>query len=308
MPVDIIGDVHGQADRLAALLTKLGYSFRLGVWRHDQRQAIFVGDLIDRGPQQRRTLHMVRAMVEAGAAEACLGNHEFNAIAFATRDPKSPGLYLRQRDGARGAIHARQHAAFLKEIALDSAEHREWIAWFMDRPLWIETPAFRVVHACWSPSHARWLEPALRNGARLIPGVVELAAREDTAFSRAIETLLKGPEAPLPPGQSLSDADGVERASIRTRWWDPQASSYRRAYIGPSAPSLPDASIERFWTPPPLDRPTFIGHYWLAPTRFPRLLTPHLACVDFSAGAGGPLAAYRFDGEPCLTAANFVAA
>jgi hypothetical protein len=46
---------------------------------------IFVGDFIDRGPQQREVLRIARAMCEAGSASAVLGNHEFNAIGWATQ-------------------------------------------------------------------------------------------------------------------------------------------------------------------------------------------------------------------------------
>jgi hypothetical protein len=45
-PFDIIGDIHGQADKLEALLRKLGYREAAGAWRHPERHAIFVGDFI----------------------------------------------------------------------------------------------------------------------------------------------------------------------------------------------------------------------------------------------------------------------
>ena len=51
---DIIGDIHGQAGKLEALLTNMGYQLKDGVYQHPQRTLISVGDLIDRGPQQRR--------------------------------------------------------------------------------------------------------------------------------------------------------------------------------------------------------------------------------------------------------------
>ena len=44
MAYDIIGDIHGQADKLEALLRTLGYRDTAGAWRHPERQAIFVGD------------------------------------------------------------------------------------------------------------------------------------------------------------------------------------------------------------------------------------------------------------------------
>jgi hypothetical protein len=60
---DVIGDIHGEYDKLVALLVHLGYAESLGAWRHPSRSAIFVGDLIDRGPKQSATVELVRAMV-----------------------------------------------------------------------------------------------------------------------------------------------------------------------------------------------------------------------------------------------------
>jgi hypothetical protein len=67
---DLIGDIHGYANELKALLTALGYSRQDGVYRHPERKVIFLGDFIDRGPGIRETLHVVKGMVDAGAALA----------------------------------------------------------------------------------------------------------------------------------------------------------------------------------------------------------------------------------------------
>lgn len=72
---DIIGDIHGYADALRRLLIKMGYTELQGVFRHDSRKIIFVGDFVDRGPQQIEVLRIARKMWEAGAASAVLGNH-----------------------------------------------------------------------------------------------------------------------------------------------------------------------------------------------------------------------------------------
>ena len=77
---DLIGDIHGHAEELAALLEMLGYRKSAGVYRHPERQAIFFGDFIDRGPRIRETLEIVRTMVEHGSALAVMGNHEWNAL------------------------------------------------------------------------------------------------------------------------------------------------------------------------------------------------------------------------------------
>jgi len=71
---DLIGDIHCHADALERLLRQLGYSRQKGVYRHPERQAIFLGDFIDRGPQIRETLEIVRPMVDSGAALSVMGN------------------------------------------------------------------------------------------------------------------------------------------------------------------------------------------------------------------------------------------
>ena len=66
---DIIGDIHGHADELQALLEILGYQ----QGSHPEgRKVIFLGDYIDRGPKIREVLETVRGMVDAGQALAIL--------------------------------------------------------------------------------------------------------------------------------------------------------------------------------------------------------------------------------------------
>src|SRR5262249_8382423 len=74
-PFDIIGDVHGCRTELEALLTRLGYDLR-ELRRPDGRKAVFLGDLVDRGPDTPGVLRMVMATVESGAALCVPGNHD----------------------------------------------------------------------------------------------------------------------------------------------------------------------------------------------------------------------------------------
>ena len=92
---DLIGDIHGHAAALQRLLKSLGYSRQKGIYRHPERQAIFLGDFIDRGPKIRETLEIVRPMIDSEAALAVMGNHELNALAFHTPHPEKPGSHLR---------------------------------------------------------------------------------------------------------------------------------------------------------------------------------------------------------------------
>ena len=72
---DIIGDIHGYVDALEALLIKLGYDVSTGVYQHKKQKVIFLGDFIDRGPQQREVIEIVKPMVEQGHALSVMGNH-----------------------------------------------------------------------------------------------------------------------------------------------------------------------------------------------------------------------------------------
>src|SRR5205807_1986313 len=78
---DLIGDIHGHADELVQLLDVLGYEKGGGVYHHPDRRLIFLGDFIDRGPQIRRVLEIVRPMVEAG--HACWDERAMSQIADA---------------------------------------------------------------------------------------------------------------------------------------------------------------------------------------------------------------------------------
>jgi hypothetical protein len=306
MGFDIIGDVHGHADRLEALLALLGYENRLGAWRHPTRTAVFVGDLIDRGPGQLRTLGLVRAMWEAGTANVVMGNHELNAIAWATPDPRNNAHHLRPRHGDKGHKNHRQHEAFLSEVGPDSPEHAAWIEWFYELPLWIERPDFRVVHACWDPKSVDVLRHRLRDGQRLDAALVQESNLPGSAVGESIDIVLKGAEVRLPEGVTFRDKEGHERDAIRIRWWNPALKTYRDAYIGPDGVDMPDIPMASQFNIPEPDRPTFIGHYWFDPGVTPAPAARRVACVDYSAAKGGPLAAYRFDGEPELSSDKFV--
>ncbi|MEU0567687.1 polynucleotide kinase-phosphatase [Nonomuraea sp. NPDC005983] len=76
-PFDVIGDVHGCRSELVSLLDRLGWEVTATGARHPEgRTAVFVGDLVDRGPDTPGVLRLVMGMVEAGTAICVAGNHE----------------------------------------------------------------------------------------------------------------------------------------------------------------------------------------------------------------------------------------
>ena len=77
-------------------------------------------------------------MVEAGAARAVMGNHEFIAIGFAT--PADDSGFLRPRTEKNRA----QHRAFLDQLGDGSAGQADAVAWFKTLPLWLDLGGLRV--------------------------------------------------------------------------------------------------------------------------------------------------------------------
>lgn len=301
-PYDLIGDIHGQHDKLTTLLNQLGYVPHGGGFRHpEDRKVIFLGDYIDRGPKVRETLITVRTMVEAGDALAIMGNHEYNAVCYHTPDGK--GGHLRERHER----NVRQHAATKEQFAGRDAEWEDWIEWMKRLPMFLDLGGLRAVHACWDVQKLKILE-----GRNLTDQAFLHASANRTSAERfAIDHVLKGPEVPATDGNLFRDKEGTYRDTIRTRWWDIEEGLTISDLVmppGSMADSMQLAPLLLRELPNygPEEPPVFFGHYWL-PADAPKIpLAPNIACLDFSAAREGPLVAYRWNGERHLDAENFV--
>ncbi|MDI9830601.1 polynucleotide kinase-phosphatase [Streptomyces sp. KAU_LT] len=113
-PFDIIGDVHGCASELDALLGKLGYVD--GV-HPEGRTAVFVGDLVDRGPDSPGVLRRVMGMVKSGRALCVPGNHE-----------NKYGRFLK----GRNVQHTHGLAETIAQMEGESEEFRAEVREFID--------------------------------------------------------------------------------------------------------------------------------------------------------------------------------
>lgn len=300
---DLIGDLHGHADELEALLAGLGYVRTHGAWRHPERRAVFVGDFLDRGPKIRETLALVRDMLETGSALAVLGNHEWNHFAWHLPDPDHPGEHLRRHTPRND----RQVAATLAQVpAPELASH---LAFFRTLPIRLEfalegprgIARARVVHACWDDvAHGVIDEALVRHGGISDSFLIEGSNEESLLFA-ALEIALKGKEMELAPGDSLTDKDGNLRTLARVRWYLDPAGQTAATYALPRFPTISDAPLPAKVVAearpyPPDAPPVFVGHYWLRDPA-PAPLAPNVACLDYSVAAGGYLCGYRFEGD-----------
>jgi len=309
---DLIGDIHGHAAELGELLRRLGYGLRAGAWRHPERTAIFVGDFLDRGPEIRETLRLVRDMLEAGSAMAVLGNHEWNAFAFHTPDPDMPGEYLRRHFERN--VH--QVAATMAQVP--AAELASHLAFLRALPVRLEVGqagragAFRVVHACWDDIAFAVIDEAWRRHGGLSDAFLVEGSNEESLLFAALEIVLKGKEMQLPPGEALFDKDGQRRTLARVRWYAPAAGQTVASYALPRFPhlspaALPAKVVAEARPYAPEAPPVFFGHYWLDDAA-PAPLAPNVFCLDYSVAAGGFLCAYRFGGEVDGTFVNVASA
>lgn len=307
---DVIGDVHGCAVTLARLLERMGYRKERGVYRHPQRRAMFLGDIIDRGPRVREALHLVRDMVEQGEAQIVIGNHEFNAITYSRLNAE--GEYLRPHTSR----FTRQLAETLEQFANYAQEWRDFLNWFTTLPLYLEVPGkkdfscFRVVHACWD-SELIALHQQRYGSGHFDDAFIEASVVPGTLAARTKQRLTSGVDIPLPNGMSIVSSDGYERSNFRTKFWADKPATYGELLFQPDP--LPQeiataaitaehrAQMAHYGADQP---PLFVGHYWLKGKPCP--IAPNLACLDYSAVKYGRLVAYRMDGEAHLAAHKFV--
>jgi hypothetical protein len=305
MDYDIIGDVHGQDGKLTALLAKLGYRIKDGAYRHPEgRVALFLGDLIDRGPGQIEVLNIVRNMIEAGSARTILGNHEWNAIGFATESPDGKG-YLRGRSVNR----TKQHAAFLEQVGIDSPRYRDLVGWFKTLPPFLDLGAIRLCHAWWNKELVDLVTSNSREDGSLSEEFLFSSFERNSEASRAMKGITNGLEIVLPEGSSFIDHTGIERRDIRAAWWDESATTYRKAGMVPEVGRdwIPDLDLpETVKLGNDGEVPTFLGHYWL--TGAPAIQNTKTAVLDYGAALKGQLVAYRWEGESDLTNDAFVQA
>jgi Calcineurin-like phosphoesterase len=301
---DLIGDIHGHADELEGLLLKLGYAEINGVYRHPERQALFLGDFIDRGPKIKRVLQVARSMVEGGAAKAILGNHELNALAFHTSDPKNPGKYMRSHSEKN--LH--QHQATLSQLSRDDL--KSYLDWFRTLPFSYELNGLRAVHACWDEKCIELLKQSRPEKTSISDAWICEAYDKKTELFSAVETVLKGRESQLPAGLSFGDKDGSKRTLIRVRWYLPPNGHTYRTYalqadeIDCDEPLSSDVCEQA--KPYPKDAPPiFFGHYWLRQSS-PSALAPNVACLDYSVAKKGMLCAYQWHGEQTLDDKKFL--
>jgi hypothetical protein len=288
---DILGDVHGYATELRALLSKLGYEEVNATYQHpDGRKAVFVGDLIDRGPQIPETLAVVKAMCDRGNAFAVMGNHEYNAICFHTPHVEKGGFFR-----SHSWKEIKQHLQTLEQFHGREAEWEIYLDWFKNLPLFLEFPHFNVVHAYWNEANIQWIK---YHYTVMDSDFLSKCCNKDdeSGAFQIIEETLKGIETRLPEGVTSKDKEGNERKNCRVKWWMPLVE---RKTMNDVLIPCPEVLIQQ---PIPSDKYfaryegtklVFFGHYSLKYK--PIIENPLAICTDYNTAHGIELLACRVD-------------
>ena len=299
---DIIGDVHGYADQLKKLLQKLGYQITDGCYTHPTRKAVFVGDLINRGPKIRESIMLVRKMVENGSAYAILGNHELYAILYYLRDTE--GKYYKKRIPK----YQLQINQTLDEFITCKEEFKSHLKWFRTLPMFLDFGAIRIVHACWDDENIKQLQNALTK-PKISKTILREIALNETPFAQSFWETCKGIDFQMPKDLLVFDDDGRPHRTFRMKWWDnPEGKTFKEVSLESRfelpAYTIPREIVKSIKTYPEKEPIVFIGHYSL--TNEGGILKDNICCVDSGVSRTGKLLAYRWNGEAKLDGSNFV--
>lgn len=300
---DIIGDIHGHYDLLLEMLQVLGYEPIGDSFKHPNRKLIFTGDIINRGPKIRKTVRLIKTMVENGDAQCILGNHELNAILSATLD-KSGNLLQKRLPRFQLPL-----MKTIEEYKKYPEEFEDIIKWFRTLPIYLDLGELRVVHGSWNDAHIETVNRYL-NGESKLKKTFLKTYTTNTDLNNAVTELIKGVEMQLPKDLLLKDNKGIIRRKFRIKWWtNSENKTFKKIAFGNQfdlpAYSIPK-EVQPITYPYPKDAPpVFLGHYCLLNKK--KLIYQHnICCVDTCVTHCKMLTAYRWSGEQQLTAENLV--
>jgi hypothetical protein len=296
-PVDVVGDVHGEFEALDQLLDVLGYHAENG-WKHPEgRRLVFVGDLVDRGPNSPGVVERVMELAAAGVAQCVLGNHELNI------------LRGEEHKEGNGWFFGHIETKFKTAVQATDEQRERFRAFFDAMPLALVREDLRIVHAAWNdatmretptaPTPVEWYQRAEKElksrleadglGSRVRAAKTHLPGEDspppdfnpDIAHydserqnGNPVGQITSGREEPL-VGQAPFHRGGKWRFVSRAPWWNALAPDvcvvfghYWRSILAAEGGRDPDQSN-------PLAH--IDGLRWLGPHR-------NAFCVDYCAG------------------------
>lgn len=258
---DFIADVHGRCTLLKEKLIKLGYFEKDGIFISNNRKAIFLGDLVDRGSEVGETLQLVKKMCDYGSAEAILGNHDWNWLMYNTLD--SEGNFLRKHNEKNDHQNEATRQAWK---TIHFTERKEILNWLGNLPFVLETKEYRVVHACWDIQVINKLKQSIFPNPLTFNNVknnlINNTEKQAKQIRKYVEVLLSGIEYKLPEGITFKDVDGNIRSAVRIKWWClDKENSLKNLALNSKLVENIDINITTNYQFDKEIKTTFFGHY-----------------------------------------------
>lgn len=297
-PLAVVGDVHGEHEALDALLARPELAGRF---------LVFVGDLVDRGPDSLAVIKRVARLVGEGRALCVLGNHELNLLLGRSREGNGwfwdrPDPW--QRHGEQGL----ERRDFASRPLRSDAERQAVLAFFRTLPLAARRDDLQVVHACWPPPTLDRL-PERGDVVQLMEqaeaeiherldqmGILN-TAREERARWGGLTDKGRCPDELL---EAVAIQDMTEQndnpVALLTSGQEERIAFENRFYVGGKWRFV---ERSRWWEGCTDPTPTVVGHYWRSRVALPpgsrdvfRTPTPFewagphrsVFCVDYSVG------------------------
>ena len=258
--------------------------------------AVFLGDLIDHGAENKAVLRIVYEMISDKNAQCLMGNHELNAILYHSNGPHGPYRTHTEKNTS-------QHQNFLDEFPLGDRLTNSFIDLFKTFPIAIDFGPFRAVHACWHQASLNKLFYCYNKAYLPQKGLSQAAG--PTNIENPVAILLKGPEVKLPDEISFTDYNGLSHSETRVKWWGPSEGTLQDAILSvPNLSEIPKIDIPHDFSQfhyPETEKPVIIGHYKM--TGRPGLHASNVLCLDYPKTP----CAYRWnEGETELMKKNLI--
>lgn len=206
----VVGDVHGQYDRLASLLRNAGLVDGDGHWSGGRKHLVLLGDLMDRGPDVRRTLWFVYRLQEeaaraGGRVRPVLGNHEIMILAGDHR-------YVAPKERLMARLYG---VPYGKMYDPEASVLGRWIASW---PVALRVDGVLLAHGGIGPAYRDWSVTALNDSARSwireplfrywTDTTVDVPPMDSTAVARRMKFLFEGPSPLWYRGYTRTDTLG----------------------------------------------------------------------------------------------------
>lgn len=220
-PLCIVGDLHGRLDLLEQMLARIAAEPDAA-----QARCIFVGDMIDRGPDSLGVLRRLHGLNTENPAQAiCLmGNHERMMLDF-LEDPARHGPRWIAAGGAETLASAGIAAWGRTPVEVLAAQLHsvlgpQMLAWLADLPLWWQAPGIGVTHAGADPA----LDLAAQPEARLLWGArgTRARARSDGMWIAQGHDIVA--RARIAEGRIMTDTGAWRSGLLSAAWIDTQGA------------------------------------------------------------------------------------